>query len=95
VIIEFENETEGDITDPEEIQNIRAKRDACYAVSVHAGFPQIEDPELHDHEMEFLQRCEDHEILVYGHIGIGVLHPHFNDSQKDLMHEMYQLVQKL
>ena len=95
VIIEFENETEGDITDPEEIQNIRAKRDACYAVSVNAGFPQIEDPELHDHEMEFLQRCEDHEILMYGHIGIGVLHPHFNDSQKDLIHEMYQLVQKL
>ncbi|MBQ7073577.1 FAD-binding oxidoreductase [bacterium] len=95
LIIEFENDIDGEITDPEQIQQIRSKRDACYAVCVNAGFPQIEDPELHDHEMEFLQRCEDHEILVYGHIGIGVLHPHFNDSQKDLMHEMYQLVQNL
>ena len=29
------------------------------------------------------------------HIGIWVLHPHFNDEQKGLMDEMYKFVQEL
>ena len=95
VLIEYENPTDWNITDPDEIKSIRKKRDACYAATVNAGYPQIEDPEIHEHEEDLFQRCEKNSIPVYGHIWIGVLHPHFNDDQEDLMDEMYKLVQKL
>ena len=38
---------------------------------------------------------EEKHIPAYWHIGIGVLHPHFNEEQKELMDEMYKFVQEL
>jgi hypothetical protein len=35
---------------------------------VNAGYPQIEDPEIHEHEEDLFQRCEKNNIPVYGHI---------------------------
>jgi len=95
VLVEYENSTDWNITNPNEIKSIREKRDACYAATVNAGYPQIEDPELHEHEENLFQRCEKNNIPVYGHIWIWVLHPHFNDDQENLMDEMYKLVQEL
>ena len=95
VLIEYENSTDWNITDSDEIKSIREKRDACYAATVNAGYPQIEDPEIHEHEEDLFKWCEKNNIPVYGHIWIGVLHPHFNDDQEDLMDEMYKLVQEL
>jgi len=95
VLIEYENSTDWNITDPNEIKSIREKRDACYAATVNAGYPQIEDPEIHEHEEDLFQRCEKNNVPVYGHIWIWVLHPHFNSEQKELMDDMYTLVQEL
>ena len=95
VLIEYENDTDWNIKGLDEIKEIRAKRDACYATTVNAGYPQIEDPEVHEHVEDLLKWCEDNNIPLYGHIWIWVLHPHFNDKQEGLMDEMYKLVQKL
>ena len=95
VLIEYENDSDWNIKDLDEIKEIWAKRDACYAATVNAGYPQIEDPEIHEHEEDFFKWCEKNNIPVYGHIWIWVLHPHFNDDQKDLMDEMYKFVQEL
>ena len=95
ILVEYENQKDWDISDKNEIKSIREKRDACYASTVNSGYPQIEDPEIHNHKEELFQRCEKNNIPVYGHIWIWVLHPHFNNEQKELMDEMYKLVQKL
>ena len=95
VLIEYENDTDWNIKGLDEIKEIRAKRDACYAATVNAGYPQIEDPEVHEHVEDLLKWCEDNNIPLYGHIWIWVLHPHFNDKQEGLMDEMYKLVQNL
>lgn len=95
VLVEYENMMDGDIKDKDEIKSAWEKRDACYAATVNAGYPQIEDPELHEHQEELFQWFEKNNIPVYGHIWIGVLHPHFNDDQEELMDEMYKLVQEL
>ena len=95
VLIEYENLSDWNIKDPDEIKSIREKRDACYAATVNAGYPQIEDPELHENIEELFKWCEKNNIPVYGHIWIWVLHPHFKDNQEDLMDEMYKFVQGL
>ena len=95
VLIEYENLSDWNIKDPDEIKSIREKRDACYAATVNAGYPQIEDPEVHEHVEDLLKWCEDNNIPLYGHIWIWVLHPHFKDNQEDLMDEMYKFVQGL
>jgi len=95
VLVEYENSKDWEITDKNEIKSIREKRDACYAATVNAGYPQIEDPELHENIEELFKWCEKNNIPVYGHIWIWVLHPHFNDDQEELMDEMYKLVQEL
>ena len=95
ILVEYENSTDWNITEPNEINSVREKRDACYAATVNAGYPQIEDPEIHEHEEDFFKWCEKNNIPVYGHIWIWVLHPHFNDDQEELMDEMYKLVQEL
>jgi len=95
VIVEYENSTDGEITDKNEIKEIWAKRDACYPATVNLWYPQIEDPELHENIDELFKWCEQNNIPVYGHIWIWVLHPHFNSEQKELMDDMYILVQEL
>ena len=95
VLVEYENDSDWDIKDLDEIKDIWNKRDACYAATVNAWYPQIEDPEIHENEEKFLKWLEDKHIPAYWHIGIGVLHPHFNEDQKELMDEMYKFVQEL
>ena len=95
VIAEYENSTDGEIVDQKEIKEIWSKRDACYAATVNAWYPQIEDPEIHENKEKFLKWLEEKHIPAYWHIGIGVLHPHFNEGQKELMNEMYKFVQEL
>jgi len=95
VLVEYENDSDWDIKDLDEIKDTWSKRDACYAATVNAGHPQIEDPEIHENEEKFLKWLEEKQIPAYWHIGIGVLHPHFNEEQKELMDEMYKFVQEL
>ena len=95
VLVEYENDTDWDIKDLNEIKEIWTKRDACYASTVNAWYPQIEDPEIHENEEKFLKWLEEKHIPAYWHIGIWVLHPHFNDAQEELMDEMYKFIQEL
>ncbi len=88
ILVEYENSTDWEIADKEEIKSIWAKRDACYAATVNSGYPQIEDPELHENQEKLFNRFLENNIPVYGHIWIWVLHPHFNSEQEGLMDEM-------
>ena len=95
VLVEYENSKDWEIKDDKEIKSIRDKRDACYAATVNAWYPQIEDPEIHENMDQIFNWFNENNIPVYGHIWIWVLHPHFKQWQEDLMDEMYNLVQKL
>lgn len=95
VLIEYENDSDWDVKDLDEIKEIWSKRDACYAATVNAWYPQIEDPEIHEHVEDLLKWCENNNVPIYGHIGIWVLHPHFNNEQEELMDKMYKFVQEL
>jgi len=96
VLAEYEDINEWSIKDENEIRDIREKRDACYAVSINAWYDQIEDPQISlDKAEEFFARFESNQIPIFWHIWIWVLHPHFKSSQKELVKEMYELVNRL
>lgn len=97
LLIEYENNTSWTITNQEEREKLRAKRDACYSVVVNAWFDQIEDPQVKQiaSQKKLLQRFETNNIPVFWHIWTGILHPHFTKDQTKLIDEMYSLVQKL
>ena len=96
LLVEYEKNNNWDIKDPEKIKEIWSKRDSCYSVVVNDWFIQIEDPEVEiDKQTELFDWFEKNNIPAYGHIWIGVIHPHFRPDQEWLMDEMYTLVQKL
>jgi len=96
LLVEYEKNNNWDIKDPEKIKKIWSKRDSCYSVVVNDWFIQIEDPEVEiDKQTELFDWFEKNNIPAYGHIWIGVIHPHFRPDQEWLMDEMYTLVQKL
>lgn len=97
LLIEYEDNTSWSITNPEEIEKLRSKRDACYSVVVNAWYDQIEDPQIKEinWQKQLLQRFETNDIPVFWHIWTGILHPHFTKQQEKLIDEMYKSVQKL
>jgi len=97
VLAEYENSTTWNIQDKAIIEDLRSKRDACYSVVVNAWYDQIEDPHIIwiSWQKEFIERFEKNNIPMFGHIGTGILHPHFKQDEKKLVDQMYQLVQKL
>lgn len=96
ILVEYENVSTWSIKDSKTIEEIRAKRDACYSVVVNAWYDQIEDPQVWPNwQKEMLNRFEKNGIPMFGHIWTGILHPHFKQDEKKLVDQMYQLVQKL
>lgn len=95
ILVEYENNNTWKIKDKEQINKIRANRDACYAVTINAWYDQIEDPEIHTNEEEFFKRFENNNIPIFWHIWIWVLHPHFKSNQHNLEKEMYNMVNDL
>ncbi len=83
------------ITDPSEIKKIWDYRDSCYCVLAERGYKYIEDPQLGlDDISELVEYLEKYDIPFFGHIGIGLLHPHFKELD-DKVDDMYNLVKKL
>ncbi len=41
---------------------------------------------------DFLKWLNDKNVPVFGHVGIGVLHPRFKDTQEKLLYDMFQKV---
>lgn len=95
LLIEYENNN-GEIKDKKEIDRIWKLRDACYPKIVENGYELIEDPQVElENINELILWLENNKIPTFGHIGMGILHPHFRENQKDLTNEMYKLVKSL
>jgi len=97
LIIEFSDaKPRGDYVEGEaRVSEVWFKRDGLGPKLIEAGYPYLEDPKIpHDKLLEFLEWFEENSVPVFGHVGVGILHPHFKEGSA-LITEMYQLVMRL
>ena len=89
LLAEFEDES-GDIVDPGEMSAIWRTRDGLYPMLARNGYPVIEDPQIGEENLgpilDWLDKCC---IPVFGHLGVGILHPCFsaNDDRVNTLYE--------
>jgi len=83
----------GQIKDEKEIDAFMSKRESLGSILTSEGHDVMEDPYVPEAKlMEFIRWLNDNNIPVFGHIGIGVLHPRFKRDQEDLVKEMFKKV---
>ncbi|PKN97501.1 MAG: hypothetical protein CVU42_15790 [Chloroflexi bacterium HGW-Chloroflexi-4] len=69
---------EGEIRDPAEMVNLWGARESLSARLTQAGFPISEDPQFPPEALEDnLDWLMVQNIPVFGHLGVGILHPRF------------------
>ncbi len=94
LIIEYEG-GEGNIQG-EEISAVWKMRDGAYPAVASKGYTIIEDPQVPLNSIDkFLYWLQKNKIPTFGHIGIGVVHPHFKKESAPLIEEMFAVVKKL
>jgi glycolate oxidase len=93
LIVEYES-YEGNIKGQDMIE-VWEMRASLYPLVVHEGYTVIEDPEISIENIgQFLHWLQKNDIPTYGHISIGVLHPHFKKNSI-LIKEMFDIVKTL
>ncbi len=94
LIVEYEG-FKGEIKDEKEIEKIWKMRDGLLTKINANGYAVSEDPKIPiDKMIDFLYWLKNNEIPAFGHIGVGIIHPHFKrDSEK--IEEMFKVVKKL
>ena len=93
LIIEYESD-EGELK-AEEYLNLLMKRDEIYPVLAQEGYTKIEDPKIMLNKFEqIISWCEKHEVPVFGHLSVGILHPCFKSIQENLIPELIKYVVK-
>lgn len=94
LIVEYENE-EGEIKEEKKMQEIWNMRDGLYPIVAKEGHIVIEDPKLElENIKEMLEWLEINGIPTFGHIGMGIIHPHFKKNSEKI-EEMFKIVKKL
>lgn len=94
LIIEYEGE-EGKLQG-EEYQELLDQRNTIGPLVTQEGYQVYEDPKIMLSKFEtFMAWCEEYKVPVFGHLGVGILHPRFKTGQEDLIYEMMKLVKKL
>ena len=69
---------EGEIRNPAEMANLWGARESLSARLTQAGFPVSEDPQFPPEALEDnLDWLTVQNIPVFGHLGVGILHPRF------------------
>lgn len=77
VLAEYHS-AEGEIRDPAEMANLWGARESLSARLTQAGFPISEDPQFPPEALEDnLDWLTVQNIPVFGHLGVGILHPRF------------------
>jgi len=77
----------------EEIMNLR---DKVYPLLAEKGYSRIEDPRIFlDKFEELMFWLETNKIPVFGHLGVGILHPCFSREQEKKIIHLIRLVKKL
>ena len=93
LIVEYEGD-EGNIKG-EDMQEVWNMRDNLYPSIASKGYTVVEDPKIPLESIDkFLYWLQKNEIPTFGHIGIGVVHPHLKKDSK-LFEEMFAVVKKL
>ena len=93
LIIEFESD-EGSIKG-KEYDKLFLTRDSCGPVLSREGYTIMEDPKIIlDKLPEFMKICEECGSPVFGHLGIGILHPRFSQAQAKKIAELLSFVVK-
>ena len=92
LMAEFDS-MEGQITDPQQIVNLWRARDSIYPILARHGYPVIEDPQIEDPIIlgNLLAWLESEKIPVFGHLGMGIVHPCFGPDD-DRVKALYQRV---
>jgi glycolate oxidase len=94
LVIEYENDS-GKFKG-KDYEKLLAKRDSIYPLIASDGFVRIEDPKIMLDKFPKLMRwLEDRKIPVFGHIGVGILHPCFTHDQEKSIPEMMKVVKRL
>ena len=71
-------------------------RDKIYPWIAGEGYSRIEDPKIMiDRFVKLIEWLEVRGIPVFGHIGVGILHPCFSKEQEKFIPEMMKLVKRL
>ncbi len=82
-----EGELHGD-----QVDTLWRERDGLYPQLARAGYPMIEDPRLDDAGLAgLLEWLDDEHIPVFGHLGLGLLHPCFPPDDTRVA-QLYQRV---
>lgn len=93
LIVEYEGD-KGNIKD-EEMQEVWKMREKLNPAVAAKGYVVAEDPWIPLKSIDkFLYWLQKNDIPTFGHIGVGVVHPHFKKDSK-LVEEMFAVVKKL
>ena len=89
----IERESQRPSMDPGRAAGLWAARDGLYPVLARAGHPVIEDPQLDSAGLaELLPWLAEQDIPVFGHLGVGIIHPCFRDPDDTRIVELYARV---
>ena len=93
LIVEYEGD-EGNIKG-EEMEDIWKKRSELYSNVAAKGYTVVEDPQIPLESIDkFLYWLQKNNIPAMGHIGVGIIHPHFKKGSH-MIEEMFVVVKKL
>jgi glycolate oxidase len=94
LIIEYEDDS--GILKGADYDELFEMRDKIGPMLSGGGYSRLEDPKvLLDRSGKLVSWLEERKIPVFGHIGVGIFHPRFNNDQKKYIPEMMKLVRKL
>src|SRR3989344_1570713 len=95
LLIEYEN-LKGSIANENEVEKIWKMRDSVYTILASNDYSIIQDPKVNIESLEtLLEWLEKNKIPVFGHIGIGILHPMFRQNEIGKIKEMFEIVKDL
>ena len=67
--------------DADEASKVWKMRENMYSIMFNAGFTKIEDPYFENDIEKFLDWINKQNVPAYGHIGYGIIHPHFRREE--------------
>lgn len=94
LIVEYEDGS--GVMGGKEYDELMALRETIGPVLSGEGYSYLEDPKvLLDRSDKLIKWLEERGVPVFGHIGVGIFHPRFNEEQKKFIPEMVKLVKRL
>lgn len=95
LLVQFDGDA-GEITDEKEIAKIWEIREGAFSIMCSHDYPVLGDPQVPlDRMTEFLEELKKRDIPSFGHIGVGIIHPHFKKDQQTLREEIIKLAIEL